>query len=77
MIERRTNWQPAAWSLWRLEHDGHDVQCVIGLVPHGFQTRFLHNGKLLSEYIYPSWSGAFALADARRVDFETRGYQAS
>lgn len=73
MLERRTNWQPST-CLWRLEHDGHEFQCVIGLEGHGFQARFLFNGKLLSEYMFGSWAEALAFAGQRRSRLESKGY---
>jgi hypothetical protein len=77
MLERRTNWQSAACWRWRLEHDGHEFQCVIGLEQHGFQARFLFNGKLLSEYMFGSWAEASSFAGQRRSDFESKGYRES
>ena len=76
MLERRTNGQAGAW-LWRLRHDGHEFQCVIGLEEHGFQTRFLFNGKLLSEYMFGSWAEASAFAGQRRLNLESKGYMES
>jgi len=73
MLERRTNWQPGTW-LWRLEHDGHEFQCVIGLEEHGFQARFLFNGRLLSEYMFGGWAEALAFAGQRRSTLESKGY---
>lgn len=73
MLERRINRQSDAW-LWRLRHDGHEFQCVIGLDEHGFQTRFLFNGNLLSEYMFGSWAEASAIARQRRNNLESKGY---
>ncbi len=73
MLERRTNQQSGAW-LWRLKHDGHEFQCVIGLEGHGFQARFLFNDKLLSEYMFGSWAEALAFAGQRRSRLESKGY---
>jgi hypothetical protein len=74
MFERRFNWQTAAWLLWRLERHGQNIQCIIGLQPHGFQGRYVCNGRLLYEYMFETWAEAASWARQRRLDLEAKGW---
>jgi len=74
MIEQVTVGKTRAWLLWRLKREGRDVQCLVGLMPRGFQTRFVHDGRLLSEYMFDNWASAWACARQRRLELETDGW---
>ena len=74
MQERRSNWQTAAWSLWTLQRHGREVQCIVGLGANGFQTRFVYNGQLISEYMSDNWLEAARLASERRNELEAEGW---
>jgi hypothetical protein len=74
MRERAVDWDTAAWLVWRLERNGCDARCIIGLTPYGPQTRFMYDGQLIAEYLFDSWSEASAWSSQRRSELESEGW---
>src|SRR5258706_13658681 len=73
LVEQQ-DWQTEEWLVWRLNGHGKSIQCVIGLLPNGFQGRYLCNGSLLYEYMFDSWTEAFSWACEKRNGFVSRGW---
>ena len=62
---------------WRLHREGHDVACEILVLPCGFESRFLMDGRFLYSYTFARPDQAITLAGQREVEYRRNGWAPS
>ena len=61
--------------LWSLERDGHELSCLVRLVPYGIEIQLSADGDTVVTRVFETGEEALAWADRKRDDRTAAGWK--